>query len=76
MAPITISDIPPDVHAALEARAATHGRTVAEEAAAVLTASLRPARRHSLLELDGLGKELWEGIDTAAYIDEERRSWD
>ena len=31
---------------------------------------------HSILELQGLGKELWKGIDTAKYIDDERRSWD
>ncbi len=32
--------------------------------------------RHSLLELEGLGKEIWEGIDPQKYIDEERKSWD
>ncbi len=32
--------------------------------------------RHSLLELEGLGKEIWEGIDPQKYIDEERNSWD
>ncbi len=31
--------------------------------------------RHSLLELEGLGKEIWEGIDPQQYVDEERNSW-
>ena len=31
---------------------------------------------HSITELRGLGKEIWEGIDVAKYIDEERNSWD
>ena len=31
--------------------------------------------RHSLLELEGLGKEIWEGIDPQKYVDEERDSW-
>ena len=31
--------------------------------------------RHSILELKGLGKEIWEGIDVDEYIREERRSW-
>lgn len=30
---------------------------------------------HSLLELEGLGAELWEGIDPQKYIEEERKSW-
>jgi hypothetical protein len=32
--------------------------------------------RRSILELDGLGKEIWEGIDTDAYIKAERDSWE
>ena len=31
---------------------------------------------HSLLELEGLGASLWEGIDAQAYIDESRRERD
>lgn len=30
---------------------------------------------HSLLELEGLGAELWEGVDPQKYIEEERKSW-
>ncbi len=32
--------------------------------------------RHSLLELEGLGKEIWRGVDPQKYVDEERNSWD
>jgi hypothetical protein len=32
--------------------------------------------QHSIMELKGLGKELWQGIDVKKYIDEERNSWD
>ncbi len=31
--------------------------------------------RHSILELEGLGKEMWEAIDVDQYIEEERNSW-
>ncbi|HLJ34380.1 MAG TPA: hypothetical protein VKU38_12035 [Ktedonobacteraceae bacterium] len=31
---------------------------------------------HSITELEGLGKEIWEGIDVAQYINDERNSWD
>lgn len=33
-------------------------------------------RQHSILELEGLGKELWQGIDVDQYLEEERNSWD
>jgi hypothetical protein len=33
-------------------------------------------RKHDITELRGLGKEIWEGIDVAQYINEERDSWD
>jgi hypothetical protein len=31
--------------------------------------------RHSILELRGLGKEIWQGIDAQEYVDRERSSW-
>ncbi len=30
---------------------------------------------HSFLELEGLGKEVWEGIDAQEYVNQERDSW-
>lgn len=35
-----------------------------------------PKRQHSILELRGLGKEVWEGIDVDEYLEQERNSWD
>jgi hypothetical protein len=32
--------------------------------------------KHSIIELEGLGKEIWNGVDVEKYIDEERNSWD
>jgi dihydroneopterin aldolase len=31
---------------------------------------------HSFLELEGLGQEIWQGIDAQKYIEEERNSWE
>jgi hypothetical protein len=31
--------------------------------------------QHSILELRGLGKEVWEGVDVDEYIEQERNSW-
>jgi hypothetical protein len=32
--------------------------------------------KHNLLELAGLGAEIWEGIDAQAYINQLRSEWD
>ncbi len=31
--------------------------------------------KHSITELKGLGKEVWEGVDVEEYIRQERGSW-
>jgi hypothetical protein len=45
------------------------------ELAAYLRIHAAPESRTSILELQGLGKEIWEGIDAQQYVDGERRAW-
>ena len=33
-------------------------------------------RTHSILELEGLGKEIWVEVDPRKYIDDLRNEWD
>lgn len=33
-------------------------------------------QKTSIVQLKGLGKEVWKGMDVANYVEEERRSWD
>lgn len=42
-----------------------------------IKASLNAKKKksHSLLELEGLGQEIWEKIDSDIYINLERNSW-
>lgn len=46
----------------------------------ILTAALKRSfaikRRHSILEIEGLGLKIWKGIDAQEYINKERESWD
>lgn len=36
-----------------------------------------PTRKlHSIMELRGLGKEIWQGVDVQQYLDELRDEWD
>lgn len=42
----------------------------------LLLKQVPPKRKHSILELEGLGQEIWKGIDAQEYINQERDSWD
>jgi len=35
-----------------------------------------PEEQRSILELRGLGKEIWQGIDAQEYVDQLRNEWD
>ena len=42
----------------------------------ILEAELTTAEPLSILDLQGLGKELWSDVDAAEYVASERDSWD
>jgi len=45
------------------------------ELADYLRKHTEPEAPTSILELQGLGKEIWQGIDAQEYVDHERASW-
>jgi len=47
-----------------------------ELAALIRRQGVTRSKKHSIMELKGLGKEIWEGVDVEKYIDEERNSWE
>ena len=49
---------------------------LAEQLIALARQQLSSPPQHSILALEGLGKEIWEGIDAQEYVDRERDSWD
>ena len=75
MATLNVKNVPDALYEALKARAESRHRSVAQEVTHILSEVLAP-QRLSILELEGLGKELWSGVDAARYIDEERASWE
>ncbi len=38
--------------------------------------ALERTRRHKLMDLAGVGSELWEGIEAQEYVRQERESWE
>jgi len=59
-----IKPLPPAVRLQLLARIAQDLAVAADEP------------EHSLLELEGLGAEIWQGIDAQQYVNELRDEWD
>ena len=77
MAALKIS-IAHDLYRKLHQRAHLNGRSLVQEITMLLAdaVKMKGGATHSILELQGLGKELWKGIDSAKYVDAERESWD
>ena len=76
MATLNIKNLPDPLYEALKARAESQHRSIAQEVTHLLAEALGKQEPLSILELQGLGRELWSGIDAARYVDEERASWD
>lgn len=76
MATLNIKNLPDPLYEALKERAESQHRSVAQEVTHLLTEALRRQEPLSILELQGLGKELWSGIDAIRHVEDERASWD
>jgi len=46
-----------------------------EEMATLIRKKTSKTEPRSILELKGKGKNIWQGLNVKAYIDEERSSW-
>ena len=76
MATLNVKNLPDRLYRKLQAKARRERRSVAQQVTQILSEALEAPKELSILELRGLGKEIWEGIDAAEYIRRERDSWD
>ncbi len=76
MATLNVKNLPGPLYKKLQARARRERRSLAQEVIHLLTQAVEESDTQSILELRGLGKDLWQGIDASAHVDRERRSWD
>lgn len=76
MATLNVKNLPDPLYRKLKARAKAERRSVAQEVTVLLGEALAEPKKLSILELRGLGKEMWQGIDAAEYVARERDSWD
>lgn len=76
MATLNIKNLPEPLYKRLRARAKRERRSVAQEVIQILSQATEEPALLSILALKGLGKDAWKGVDPAAHVEAERRSWD
>lgn len=76
MATLNVKNLPDPLYRRLQKRARDRRRSVAQEVAVILEEALDREAPLSILELRGLGKEAWQGVDAPAHVEAERRTWD
>jgi plasmid stability protein len=75
MATLNVKNLPDGLYRKLKARAKRERRSVAQEVTMLLAEALEGPSALSILELRGLGKELWRGLDGSAHVASERAAW-
>ncbi len=76
MATLNVKNLPDALYKKLQARAKRQRRSVAQEVTQLLSEALERPKPVSIMELKGLGKDLWRGIEGADHVDSERDAWD
>jgi plasmid stability protein len=75
MATLNIKNLPDGLYRKLKARAKKQNRSLSQEVTRILSSAVEEQEKLSVMDLEGLGKEIWTGVDTSKYIDEMRSSW-
>ena len=76
MATLNVKNFPDPLYRKLQKRAKREHRSVAQEVTKILDDVLGSAEPLSILSLRGLGREQWIGIEAAAHVEAERKTWD
>lgn len=76
MATLNVKNLPDALYRKLQARAKRERRSVAQQVTQILSEALETAKPLSILDLRGLGKQHWQGIDAAGHVEHERAAWD
>jgi plasmid stability protein len=76
VATLNVKKLPDSLYKKLKARAKRERRSVVQEVTCLLSTALDAPQPLSIMELQGLGKDLWRGVDAAAHVESERKSWD
>jgi plasmid stability protein len=76
MATLNIKNLPDRLYRKIQARANREHRSIAQEVIHILSVATEYASPLSILELQGLGKDVWKKVDAGKHVKTERRDWD
>ncbi len=76
MATLNIKNLPDRLYRKIQARAAREHRSIAQEVIHILSVATENATPLSILELQGLGKDVWKKVEGSKHVIRERREWD
>ena len=76
MATLNIKNFPDELHQRLRALAQSEQRSLSQQVIRLLGEAVSELEPRSILELRGLGADLWRHTDASKLLDEERGSWD
>ena len=76
MAALNIKNFPDALYDRLKVLAGQQHRSVSQQVIHLLSQIVEKPEPASILELGGLGKEIWEGIEPDDFVAKERSSWD
>jgi plasmid stability protein len=76
MATLNIKNFPGALYRKLKERALRERRSMAQEVTHLLEKAVEEPELLSILELEGLGEELWRHDGAATHVAQERDSWD
>jgi len=75
-ATLNVKNMSDSLYKKLQTPAKRERRSVAQEVTHLLSEALEVPKPLSILDLQGLGKEHWQGIDAATHVQREREKWD
>ena len=76
MATLNIKNLPDRLYRKIQARAHWEHRSIAQEVIHILSEATENSTPLSILELQGLGKDVWKKVDAGKHVNRERCEWD
>jgi plasmid stability protein len=76
MATLNVKNVPDQLYGEVRKRAERNMRSVAQEVLHILSEAVEEPEPLSILDLKGLGRDLWRDVDPAEHVRRERDAWD
>lgn len=76
MATLNVKQFPDGLYRQLRQMAKQQGRSISQQVVCLLRQSSEGAQQSSILQLRGLGKEVWRKTDSKNFVRKKRDSWE